>query len=404
MKKTFILMLVLLFLLCACETDVAETTSVTTEIVTYQTEVVTTEETVLPENELGVIFNEVSNPANFDINVLTLPLKGEKSRVSEFDYDERYVIYVTGEILKNGVDGYADCAYEVYVLDKKLGEYVFAEELNTDSFLRRISYTDDGCIIHNITVENDVAVVSNAYEITENDGVFSVSPTTAEAYPSVRKKVISPNGRYTALENELDGWNNGGIEVKYPDGSEKRILTNITLGNSPECKAKTIGEHIGYGIVGFVDDTHLAYSITGYEWLIGYGIYDLESGKATEYRNERDRAFAAYSGYVYAVENKYHEYEPYPDAVSLYKMSLDGTKTTISEYPYSGLKYPDIWCTADSEPIDSLGRTTVQKVRLFSLEPEETLAEFEYISVSGKSAYFHVYEDTVTVVLPQIVQ
>lgn len=360
----------------------------------------------IPESPLYELFKVVSNPANLDINSVKLPLRSEKTRICEFEYDERYMIYVTAEILKNDRTDFRSCAYDLFIVDKKIGDIVFKKALNTADtagYPKRISYVDDGCIIHDITVEGDVAVASCAYKISENDGEFTVEPTMLDAYPSIRKKVLSPSGKYTAYENELDGWNNGGIEVKYPDGTLKRILTNVSLGNSPECKAKDIGDAVGYGIVGFADDTHLAYSIGGYEWLIGYGIYDLESGKATEYRKERDRAVAACDGYVFVIENKYYDYEPYPDAVALYKMSLDGTKTTISNEPYAGFENSK-WRSVNSEAIDELGRTTYNKVDIFSLDFKELLAQVEYVSVSGRDARTLIYDNTITVVMPQIAE
>ena len=360
----------------------------------------------IPESPLNELFKVVSNPANLDINAVKLPLRGEKTRICEFEYDERYMIYVTAEILKNDRTDFRSCAYDLFIVDKKIGDIVFEKAFNTadtEGYPKSISYVEDGCIIYDITVEGDVTVASCAYKISENDGIFSVEPTTLDAYPSIPKKVISPSGKYTAYENMLDGWGNGGIEVKYPDGSVKRILTNVSLGNSPECKAKNIGDAIGYSIVGFADDTHLAYSIGGYEWLIGYGIYDLESGKATEYRKERDRAVAACDGSVFVIENRYYENEPYPDAVALYKMSLDGTKTTISSEPYSGFKNSK-WCTVNSETIDELGRATYEKVDIFSLDFTELLAQVEYVSVSGKDARTLIYDNTVTVVMPQLAE
>ncbi len=357
----------------------------------------------IPESPLNEFFKVTSNPANLEIKELTLPLKGERPRICEFKYDERYTVFVTAEILKNDRTDYRSCAYDLFIVDKKLGEIVLKKELNTEDYPRRISYTEDGCIIHALTVEGETATTSCAYKISENDGTFTVEPTTLDAYPIIEKKTVSPSGNYIAVEKALDGWNNGGIEVKYPDGSIKRIFTNISLGNSSECKAKDIGDAIGYGIVGFVDDTHLAYSISGYEWLIGYGVYDLESGKATEYRKERDRAIAAYDGYIFAVENKYYQYEPYPDAVALYKRSLDGAKTTISDNPYANFKGAK-WHTGESEAVDELGRTSIKKVKIFSLDFETVLAELEYVSVSGKESILFIYDDTVTVIIPKIEQ
>lgn len=357
----------------------------------------------IPESPLNELFKVTSNPANLEIKTITLPLKGERPRICGFEFDERYMVYVTAEILKNDRTDYKSCAYDLFIVDKKLGEIVFKKELNAKEYPMRITYTDDGCIIHSMSVEGESATTSCAYKISEENGVFTVQPTTLDAYPVVENKTVSPSGKYVAAERYLDGWGNGGIEVKYPDGSIKRIFTNVSLGNSPECKAKDIGDAIGYGIVGFADDTHLAYSISGYEWLIGYGIYDLESGKTTEYRKERDRAIAAHGGYVYAVENKYSEYEPYPDAVALYKISIDGTKTTVSDNPYATFKGGK-WYIGESEAVDGLKGIQVKKAKIFSLDFESVLAEVEYVSLSGKEPKLFIYDNTVTVLLPQIIQ
>ncbi|MBE6679310.1 MAG: hypothetical protein E7598_02165 [Ruminococcaceae bacterium] len=360
----------------------------------------------MPESPINEPFKVTNNPANLKIKELILPLKGERPRICKFKYDERYMIYVTAEILKNDRTDFRSCAYDLFIIDKKTGMIVFKKDLNTsdtEGYPKRITYIDDGCIIHDITVEGDVTTTSCAYKISKAGEVFTVEATTLDAYPLIENKTASPSGEYIAWEKYIDGWGNGGIEVKYPDGSVKRILTNISLGNSPECKAKSIGDAIGYGIVGFVDDTHIAYSISGYEWLIGYGIYDLNSGKATEYREERDRAIAAHDGYVYVVENKYYEYEPYPDAVALYKMSLDGTKKQISNNPnasFNGAK----WHNSELQTVDGLGRTSIEKVKILSLDFETVLAELEYVSVSGKETSLYIYDDTVTVILPQIMQ
>lgn len=360
----------------------------------------------IPNTPLNELFRVVENPGNVNIKTIEIPLRTEETQIYSWEYNELYTIYVTYEILENNMNSFVSCTYDIFIVDKEKGEIAFEKALDVEHNPHRIAYTDDGCILSSFVLEDEEPRMEFVFEITEENGVFTVEPGEAAAYPYNEEILISPSGTYTAYRVVDDGWNNGGVDVKYPDGSIKRILTNMMIGDTPECKANGLAEVEGYSLVGFIDDTHLAYSIGGWEWLIGYGIYDLENGTKEEYRGQDpDSAVAVYDGHLIVCNSEYSE-DDYSESGEAFKVALDGTKTKLFDtfYDYengSSVSFVKGRCVhVNTENIDEMGRAQIFNITFFDAEGKNKLCEVEYAEVASNT-YMHIYNDTITFVMPE---
>ncbi|MBQ4599829.1 MAG: hypothetical protein IJB19_07940 [Clostridia bacterium] len=339
----------------------------------------------------------LSNAGNLDIHAVLLPLESEDMRYLAFAYDDRYSIYLT----RNG-QHYAD----LYMIDAKNGEIVYTYALDVNAYYFYIAYTDAGCIVYG----KDYDTVSCAYTVTDTDGVFSVTPIRMEAYPIAEQRVVSPSGTYIAYKTVDDAGADGGIDIRYPDGSIRRILENTMLEETDDLSGVT-----GYHPIGFVSDTALVYRIGGWEGTKGYGIYDVTTGEKTEVIARGDSPCAVYDGAFYVEEwgNSMAVYEPQ----AIWKVTADGAKTKIASkdaadgvYVLSDDKYREfehsMWCIFDTGNAAGIGygEDTPENltVALYSPDLDQKLAEIEYPHNYNAFDNVIAYENSVTVVVPTV--
>ena len=356
----------------------------------------------IPDVPLARLMEVVENPGNLSVHTVKIPVKSTNTRVGDFHFNDRYRIYVTSEVLQNDANGYVVHTDDLFIVDLAEGKIVHQEKLDIDEDPLELIYTDDGCVLlKRMPKENGAYYETTAcYKITESGGVFTVTPVEWEAFPSAESIHRSPNGTYTVYQTQEDGWNNGGIDVKYPDGSVARVLTNVMLGESPECKAKDIGDVVGYIPLGFLDDTHFAYYIGGWEWVWGYGIYDLASGMATEYRDGY-RALTVSNGVLYIqAKTDYDDRDPVLPG-DIYKVYTDGKREKM---PQPGLSSAGSkWLRYESETVGETKRLEKSTVTILSSDMVTELAKMEMIRPLHKGgADYYFYENNIVFIQPAI--
>lgn len=356
----------------------------------------------IPDVPLAQLIQVVENPGNLSVHTVKIPVKNEKTQVRDYTFSDRYRMYVTSEVLQNDASGYLVHTDDLFIVDLAEGKIVHRETLDIDEDPFDLIYTDDGCVLMNRMPMEDGAYykTSACYKITEANGAFTVTPVEWEAFPSADAIMHSPNGTYTVYHTQEDGWNNGGIDVKYPDGSVRRILTNVMLGDSPDCKAIGIGDVIGYTPLGFMDDTHFAYYIGGWEWSRGYGIYDLESGMATEYR-DACHPLTTYDGVLFIqARTDYDDRDPILPG-EIYQVHVDGTKEKM---PLAGLSFRQSkWLKLESEAVGETGRIGKDTLTVFSADMTAELAKIElHHPLHRNYITYYLYENSINLVVPTI--
>ena len=198
-----------------------------------------------------------------------------------FDFDERYVLFVAYDFDEASLR-YVRTDVRLAILDKKEGRFL-AEEYRICETPHEppysIHYEDGYCVLHAVYLNRETMTysVGEAYRISEENGVFCVEKTTREAFPRHTARCSSPDGRYIVYETMTDGYGSGGILLKESGKEAAEVLTNQMPG--PDTKGR------GHTPVGFIDNTRFLYIIEGWEWPIGYGIYDAAEGTAREWEN-----------------------------------------------------------------------------------------------------------------------
>ncbi|MBQ9133528.1 MAG: M56 family metallopeptidase, partial [Clostridia bacterium] len=348
----------------------------------------------------------LSNEGDLDVHTVLLPLGNENMRYRSFPYDARYTVYLIYERSQNGVQGLVERSKALYVVDALNGCITAGYTLDAQARPNTVSYTQGGCILYDRENIGDGQYrVNCAFAITDSDGRFSVIPTETEPYPQNEQRFASSDGQYVAYETVEDGWGNGGIDIQYADGSMKRILTNVMLGDTDACKAEDIGDVVAYVPIGFMDAEHLAYRIGGWEWTIGYGIYNVATGEKTETKGKY-YPIAIYDGTMFVEEHQSNG-DGMTSPCAIWQVTADGEQTKLA--PSDGnqslsiigdLGYPafqdSMWYTRTTEDVCT--------ATLYSADFTQKLAEIEYPyeTYDPQKVNLLICGDTVTVVQPYV--
>lgn len=424
LKITALLLCAILMSSCSEYSRVLQTDSIESDVPTETIAgSVDPDETMNEDTETEEMFADVENPVQLDdpvtvisnagnltVHSILLPASGERSGYTAFAYNDRYSIYLTYDYERNdGITSYHNLT--LYVIDAMDGNIVCESSLDTTYKTSWISYTDTGCVIFAAEVEDGIYTVNCAYSIDKTDDGFTVSETEIEAYPSRDQYFYTPDGTTAAYYTSQDGYGDGGIDIRYPDGEVKRILDSNMLDEVIDGKVVDLGGVTGYTPHGFIDNTHLVYSITGWEWLKGYGIYDISNDTKTEVYGTY-RPIGIHDGILYidATEKGIDTYTI--ESAEIWKVTSDGEKTVIASteeteglfnltfdryYTFEHSK----WVFAHTGMINGIsfgdGQETM-RVSVYSADLTELLAEIEYPKDPNALVNFIVYGDTVTVV------
>ncbi len=342
----------------------------------------------------------LSNEGNLNVHAVALPLPTEKSVYTAFTYNDRYMLYLVYDLLKNA-DGEEYCETVcLYAVDLLQGEFVSRHPLHTQYLPDWISYTKDGCILSDRKYGSDPSV-NVAFSITEKNGVFTVQEVEIQGYPYMAYRFVSPDGQHVAYEMVENTWiHRGGVEIEYPDGSVKRITENVP-GDWIEDDLSTDNPRF-YSPVGFMDDTHIVYNILYVGSNKGYGIYDIVNYVVTEV-NTIYSAISVYNGALYVAEYVYIPEEYRSARQAFWKVAADGRKTMVASFdadanaftlPENAQIYFDdsVWKLREGDAAEDSIKTV-----LYSPDFDVQLAEIE-----APNGNVHVYDNSVTVVMPYV--
>lgn len=226
----------------------------------------------------------LSNDAGYTVNSLVLPLD-EGHRAVSYRYNERYVLYFTFYIAEVQSERlYRDV--RLLILDTEQGEFTESFLLaDAKEMMYQISGAPDGCMVC-CWYYDDIApayVAYKGYSLTERDGHFTVTELSYQnVFPQMSVPVYSPSGSRMAYKTETDGWGTGALYLREADGTETKILDQINYSDENRIGIEACRV---YTPVCFTDETHLIFHISGWEWTVGRGVYDTETGEITIYED-----------------------------------------------------------------------------------------------------------------------
>lgn len=265
--------------------------------------------------------NVLSNPGGLEFKTIYIPYD---RRYSTYDFDSEHILLMTYGT-EQGERGHVTATKDIrfYLVNTVRGELVATLEYGrVDGWLIDAHHEKDSLVLYDLKIDEGTETysVTSAVRIEYKNGKLSAQATEKDPWPRNEAMLVSPDGKYTVYDVSEDGVSHGGIDVVYPDGTVKRILTRVMLD---DLGVYSVGGVTGYSPVQFIDNDRLLYHIGGWEWTKGYGIYNLTTGENTEFRNGYG-AIGYADGYIYLRE--VNGYEP----VAWYKATLDGNIQKIA--------------------------------------------------------------------------
>ncbi|MBE6538892.1 MAG: M56 family metallopeptidase, partial [Ruminococcaceae bacterium] len=261
-------------------------------------------DTVLDPSE----YFEVTENAS-DLEFVAVPYPVGDARNVRYPLGKNCWVYMSYEQYGDGEKNYE---VRFHVFDVGKGSFVSSRPFYTEDCIpSTISYTKNGCILFDSRIENNNPVsytIQCAFEVVYKDGVLSVEETEHEMFPMCERYITSPDGKYSLLKMTYDGYNGGGIEVITPDGMYSPLI-NIMLDDEIDGRKAGVQDVRGYTPVGFIDETKFLYTIGGWEWSIGYGIYDLATDEKKEYLEGHGVIGLEDDGSFYVCEAQDYEYK-----------------------------------------------------------------------------------------------
>ncbi len=374
--KKLIFLLSLSLVLCACELNV-QTDNTTVQI----TETAPIETTVADTTVADTTAENTTAETTIDTAISDMPYETvylpiyDGISYSSHRYNDRYVVFL----------GFAERYESISVLDLKKQEFVYNDSIDAAYRYLNVGYINGNYALRSTDGGNAFAIV-----ITEENGVFSHEIISSDAY--TYEYATSPDGKYAAYRT-FDGEGNGIVNVKYPDGSVERVLSDDRSGS--------LGSHRGYGPSAFIDNTRLVYWISGYEWMAGYGIYNVETGEKTEVLDGQYPYAFFDGGFFTTVEKDYVDWK-------IYKHDLSGNGTLLAsreetdgvftlkndcDYIFEG----GVWLE-----IEDIRYTDEIYVTFYSSDFKKELGHIVYADSFGGNMF--VYDETVVIVQPETVE
>ncbi len=402
--------------------DVSEAEIYTISHDNRETSIIFADDAPMPEKtaDSAPIVNVVENSGGLDVKAVLLPVPKDGGYMDPIKFDKRHTLYITYEVAINEETGkYYKTNPHLYLIDILNGEIkadspYFVED-GEDFDLFDVDYTADGIILMEMGNMGDRLGVKRAHVITlEGDTlVFSPVVVRTELYPYNSNKIVSPTGEYVVYERDEGGYGDGGIDVVYAGGAVHRILKNAPL--------PTWGGSLGavsyYSPVGFADNSHLVYSIGGYESIKGFGIYDLATGENMMFDDFKYQLSIVGDGVISFEEVRRND-EGLPEQYRTWLMTLDGKMTltaSVDEADGVPTMPKNISNRLRREPFYAFTSRSFKEVpdyfydtvsyvveSIYSPDMKEKLAVIEYPSDGNMRAWRNIYfaGNSVTVVLP----
>ncbi|MBE6679156.1 MAG: hypothetical protein E7598_01390 [Ruminococcaceae bacterium] len=302
MKKLITILLLVLFL-TSCEEVVGENTTATHT---------TTAETTVGETTTAETTVETTAETTEEIVISDIPLESVTLPIHDgvwytrHRFNDRYVIFL------RYTDGIVSSIrnINISVLDLEKREFVYDVPIDTNHSIFNLEYLDGKRVLVASEYDDITGMI-----VTEENGLFShTMVNNITDYPFTYEDLASPDGKYSVYQIIEDG-DNIGVDVKYPDGRVKRVLTGARDGD--------LASHRGYGPCEFIDDTRFVYWISGYEWIAGYGIYNVETDERIEVLEGQDPLAFFDGGFFTNTSKDYIVWE-------IYRHDLNGNNTLIA--------------------------------------------------------------------------
>ncbi len=374
--KKLLFLLSLSLVLCACDFNV-QTDNTTAQI----TESAPVETTTVAEitDETTVETTADAAPMDMPYETVYLPVR-EGESYSSHRYNDRYVVFLRYVDDTGRYDN-------ISVLDLETCEFVYDEPIDVFYSIFTYEYWDGKFVMIASEYDDDSHMI-----ITEENGVFSHEVTKREERSFTYEYLTSPDGKYAAYPTYKDG-TDGGIDVKYPDGSVKRVLSNDRSGD--------LASHCGYYPQKFIDNTRFVYHISGYEWTSGFGIYNVETDEKIEVL-EGQYPYAFFDGgFFTTVEKDYIVWEIYKHDASgqgtliASREETDGAFELKSDcnYIFEGSVWLEIF---DIRYCDE------NQVTFYSADFQKELGKIVYADHFGGNMF--VYGDKIVIAQPKVVE
>lgn len=362
------------------------------------------------------------------VNTVLIPLTGADPRYQTYGYNDRYTIYVTCDIVTGSSGEYIHADSTIIVVDNEAGKIAmeyeigdlisypdFAYGMNCAYLFRsRLGYEKDP----GEESPHQVMVTDYAYRVDFSDGNVTISDGTDEFdwYSRGLSAAYSPDGKTAAIASDDSEHHDGGVDIYHADGRVERILDTVHLNY---VTVNDINDVIGYNPVAFLDDTHLVYRISGWEWSYGFGIYNIETGENVK-STKNYRVLGVYDGAIYASFENDGRNDYGISKMELWKITPDGGETMIAAthddvsdgvYKLPMDKYVTFqngcWIFHETGHIDGLAYTDLPDDRIIgaqvmSADFSEVLLEFDYYFYNDFDGKPAVTDKAITISCPVI--
>ena len=336
----------------------------------------------------------------FTVSMVSLPENGWQNG---WEYDDSHMLWLTCDRITgehNETLGYEN--RRLSMLDLEAGEITAVLTLDGDGILNEVTWDGNGMILYNLVLDETAQTYTaeGALRITYTDGVLSAEPTEIMPFPMVTKQIRSPDGQYFVQQVVENGWNGGGMDLVYPDGSSLRLFENVMFDDIlPDGSKAGIEDVRGYTPIGFLDDTRFVYTIGGWEHCRGYGVWDLMTGIYEEFTEDVEYVYSVHNGHIYLTSEERFEggihtkvWKVTPEGERTLLASDDGTSAFPLDQLYDPLYCADsYWIYTTDESLFSAsiaGKGKPKTYQVWSSDMDKILAEFELDGWTRNRVYF----------------
>ena len=358
------------------------------------------------------------------VNTVLIPLTGANPRYQTYHYDDRYTIYITCDLVTGSGGEYINADSTIVVVDNEAGkiaaEYEIGDLTQYPDFAYGLNcaYLFRSGLDYREEYSGEVMVTDYAYRIDFTDGTVTISDGTAEFdwYSRGLSAAYSPDGKTAAIASDDSEHHDGGVDIYHADGRVERILDTVHWNG---VTVNDINDVIGYNPVAFLDDTHLVYRISGWEWSYGFGIYNIETGENVK-STKNYRVLGVHDGTVYASYENDGRNDYGISKMELWKITPDGGETMLAatheDVPDGVYKLPmdkyvtfrnGCWVFHETGHIDGWSSSDLPDDRIIgaqimSADFSEVLLEFDYYFYNDFDGKPAVTDKAITISCPVI--
>ena len=350
--------------------------------------------------------NILSQNSDLQVHTVYIPVDGQNPEYIRYSLGDRYTIFQTYDRTDRWAEERIADNIMLWVVDALTGTIAASFNADGERIFNEISYTDTGCVLYRWENQNGIIVAGYAVQIENTNGAFTFAEISMDAYPQKLNYVRTPDGTASAYRTVEDIDGNHGIDVKYANGTVKRILTG-TIGS--------VQSTVGYRPIAFLDDSHLVYSVSGGKYHISFGIYNIDTHE-NMLMDGAYRCLGVHDGVVYAAYENGGDFDYGIYESELWAIHADGTKNMLAathNVP-DGIKILSMeeyylfkngmWVFYETGDISGYtyydDPSEKLKVRLVSPDLQTTLLEAEYPYVYDCTGLLMTCGDSVTIAVP----